>query len=122
MDATFSHNRTILRQFIMENKAALFTLTAKDAVAGELLNSVHSADAPARLFDIRRITVEDDTPAGTIEAADKLGAMIDDFTDRAGGWYDDVLIAKMNELAKDTGDVSRNPVRLKHMTFETPDF
>lgn len=122
LDATFSHSRTILRQFIMENKAALFTLTAKDAVAGELLNSVHSADTPARLFNIRRITVEADTTAGTIEASDKLGAMIDDFTTRADGWYDDVLIAKMIDLAKDTGDVTRNPVRLKHMTFETPDF
>lgn len=122
LDATFSHSRTILRQFIMENKAALFTLTAKDAVAGELLNSVHSADTPARLFNIRRITVEADTTAGTIEASDKLGAMIDDFTARADGWYDDVLIAKMIDLAKDTGDVTRNPVRLKHMTFETPDF
>ena len=122
LDATFSHSRTILRQFIMENKAALFTLTAKDAVAGELLNSVHSADTPARLFNIRRITVEADTTAGTFEASDKLGAMIDDFTARADGWYDDVLIAKMIDLAKDTGDVTRNPVRLKHMTFETPDF
>lgn len=122
LDATFSHSRTILRQFIMENKAALFTLTAKDAVAGELLNSVHSADTPARLFNIRRITVEADTTAGTIEASDKLGAMIDDFTARADGWYDDVLIAKMIDLAKDTGDVTRNPVRLRHMTFETPDF
>ena len=99
LDATFSHSRTILRQFIMENKAALFTLTAKDAVAGELLNSVHSADTPARLFNIRRITVEADTTAGTIEASDKLGAMIDDFTARADGWYDDILIAKMIDLA-----------------------
>ncbi|WP_386679599.1 DUF6638 family protein [Loktanella sp. R86503] len=122
LDATFSHSRTILRQFITENKAALFTLTAKDAVAGELLNSVHDADTPARLFYIRRITVEADTTAGTVEASDKLGAMIDDFTERADGWYDDVLIAKMIDLAKDTGDVTRNPVRLKHMTFETPDF
>ncbi|WP_394151996.1 DUF6638 family protein [Loktanella salsilacus] len=122
LDATFSHSRTILRQFITENKAALFTLTAKDAVAGELLNSVHDADIPARLFNIRRITVEADTTAGTVEASDKLGAMIDDFTARADGWYDDVLIAKMIDLAKDTGDVTRNPVRLKHMTFETPDF
>jgi hypothetical protein len=48
--------------------------------------------------------------------------MIDQFTTRPDGWFDDVLIAKMIDLAKDTGDVTRNPVRLKHMTFETPDF
>ena len=122
LDAKFSHSRTILRQFIVENKAALFTLTAKDAVAGELLNSVHSADTPVQLFDIRRITIEADTTAGTIEASERLGGMIDQFTTRPDGWFDDVLIAKMIDLAKDTGDVTRNPVRLKHMTFETPDF
>jgi hypothetical protein len=122
LDAKFSHSRTIMRQFIVENKAALFTLTAKDAVAGELLNSVHSADTPVQLFDIRRITIEADTTAGTIEASERLGGMIDQFTTRPDGWFDDVLIAKMIDLAKDTGDVTRNPVRLKHMTFETPDF
>ena len=122
LNATFSHSRTILRQFIADNHAALFTLTAQDAVAGELLNSVHAADTPARLFDIRRITIEADTTAGTLATAEDLGGLIDDFMTRPDGWYDDVLIARMVELARQTGDVTRNPVRLAHMTYETPDF
>ena len=122
LNATFSHSRTILRQFIHDNRAALFTLTAQDAVAGELLNSVHSADTAARLFDIRRITIEADTTAGTIATADDLGEKIDAFMTRPDGWYDDLLIAEMIALAQKTGDVTRNPVRLAHMTYETPDF
>lgn len=122
LNATFSTSRSILRQFIADNRVALFTLTAKDAVAGELMNSVYSADTAARLFDIRKIRIEADTTAGTIAAADKLGAMIDQFTTADDGWYDDVLIARMIDLAKDTGDVARNPVRLKNMTFDQPNF
>lgn len=122
LNATFSTSRTILRQFIADNHAALFTLTARDAVAGELVNSVHAANTPARLFDIRRITIEADTTSGTIAAAARLGAMIDQFTTRPDGWHDDVLIAQMIDLARDTGDVARNPVRLDHMSYDTPDF
>lgn len=122
LNATFSHSRTILRQFISDNRAALFTLTAQDAVAGELLNSVHSADTAARLFDIRRITIEADTTAGTIATAEALGAKIDQFMTRPDGWHDDILIAQMIGLAQKTGDVTRNPVRLAKMTYETPDF
>ena len=122
LNATFSHSRTILRQFIEGNRAALFTLTAQDAVAGELLNSVHGADTAARLFDIRRITIEADTTAGTIATAEDLGEKIDAFMTRPDGWHDDVLIADMIALAQKTGDVTRNPVRLANMSFEVPDF
>ena len=122
LNATFSHSRTILRQFIETNRAALFTLTAQDAVAGELLNSVHGAATAAQLFDIRRITIEADTTAGTIATAEDLGQKIDAFMTRPDGWYDDVLIAQMIDLARQTGDVTRNPVRLAQMSFEVPDF
>ena len=122
LNATFSHSRTILRQFIEANRAALFTLTAQDAVAGELLNSVHDAATAARLFDIRRITIEADTTAGTIAMAEDLGEKIDAFMSRPDGWHDDVLIADMIALAQRTGDVTRNPVRLANMSFEVPDF
>ncbi|MGR3406076.1 DUF6638 family protein, partial [Roseovarius indicus] len=54
LDAKFSTSRGILRQFIEENEPALFALTARDAVAGELVNSVFDMSDPKRLFDIRR--------------------------------------------------------------------
>ncbi|MBS8271437.1 hypothetical protein DYI26_22420, partial [Halomonas litopenaei] len=47
LNAKFSTSRGILRQFIEENRAELFALTARDAVAGELVNSVYMADTPA---------------------------------------------------------------------------
>jgi hypothetical protein len=122
LNAKFSTSRGILKQFIEENRAELFALTARDAVAGEIVNSVYFADTPARLFDIRRVTIEADTTSGTVAAAAKLGAMIDQFKTEPDAWYDDVLIGKMIGMAKQTGDVVRNPVKLRQMSFAQDNF
>jgi hypothetical protein len=122
LHATFSTSRGILRQFIEANESQLFALTARDAVAGELQNTVYELGNPARLFDIRRITVEADTIGGHVADAGKLAALIDRFRREPDGWRDDVLIAEMIGLAKKTGDVTRLPITLPKMTFEQPNF
>ena len=48
LNAKFSTSRGILKQFIDENRPELFALTARDAVAGEKVNSVYVADRQAR--------------------------------------------------------------------------
>lgn len=122
LNAKFSTSRGILRQFIRDNQAQLFALTAKDAVAGELVNSVYEASSAAKLFDLRKITIEADTTGGTVRTAKQLGQLIDEFKSREDAWFDDVLIARMIGLAKETGDVTRNPVTLKEMTFDQTNF
>ena len=122
LNAKFSTSRGILRQFITQNEPQLFALTAQDAVAGELFNSVYLVDGPARLFDIRKITIEADTTTGTVATAEELGQMIDRFKSEENAWWDDVLIAEMIGLAKKTGDLTRNPVRLKQMSFAQDNF
>lgn len=122
LNASFSTSRHILRQFIETNEAQLFALTARDAVAGELLNSVFSVTNPARLNDIRKIEIEADTTTGLVRDAEKLGQLSDRFLGEEDGWFEDVLIGEMISMAKRTGDVTRNPVRLKQMVFEQENF
>ena len=122
LGAKFSTSRSILRRFIEENEAQLFSLTARDAVAGELENTVFDLSSPARLFDIRRITVVADTTGNHLAEANRLAAMIETFRAKPDGWYDDVLIAQMIDLARRTGDVTRDPVQLRATDFDTPDF
>ncbi len=100
LNIKFSTSRGILQQFIETNEAQLFALTARDAVAGELQNSVYEVTTAAKLLDIRRITVEADTIGGHVADAGKLAALIERFRGEADGWRDDVLIADMIELAK----------------------
>ena len=117
LDAKFSTSRSILKQFIEKNESALFALTARDAVAGELVNSVFALNSAAKLLDIRRITVEADTTNGRIRRAEELVAKVDRFLNVDDAWFDDVLIAEMIEIAGETGDILRNPVVLEEMTF-----
>ena len=122
LNMKFSTSRGILQQFIEKNESQLFALTARDAVAGELQNSVYEVSNPAKLLEIRQITVEADTIGGHVADAEKLAALIDRFRSESDGWRDDVLIAEMIELAKKTGDVTRVPISLPAMTFQQPSF
>ena len=122
LNATFSTSHDILRQFFEANEAQLFALTARDAVAGELVNSVYDVSDPRRLFDIRTVTIEADTTQGTVRDAQALAEKVNRFKSEPGGWYDDVLIAEIVTLASKTGDVTRNPVHLSDMRFEQRNF
>ena len=122
LNSKFSTSRGIIRQFIETNEAQLFALTARDAVAGELQNSVYEISTPAKLLDIRQITVEADTIGGHVADAEKLADLIERFRAEPDGWRDDILIAEMIGLAKKTGDVTRVPITLPQMTFQQPNF
>ena len=122
LGASFSTDRTILRAFIEENEAAVFALTARDAVLGELVNAVWDASLPVRILDIREVTVEADTTQGHVEGAQRLAEKIARFKAEEGAWHDDVLIAEMIELASHTGDVTRTNVALPRPSFDVRDF
>ena len=122
LNMQFSTARGILQQFIEANESQLFALTAQDAVAGELENSVYEVSTPAKLLDIKQITVSADTIGGHVADAGRLAKLIDRFRIEPDGWRDDVLIAEMIELAKKTGDVTRVPISLPEMTFQQPSF
>ncbi|MGB5836108.1 MAG: DUF6638 family protein, partial [Albidovulum sp.] len=122
LNAKFSTSRGILSRFIEENEPQLFSLTARDAVAGELENSVYEVATPARLFDIRRVTVVADTTGNHVAEAAKLATLIERFRSQDDGWWDDVLIGDMITLAAKTGDVTRNPVVLNSTNFDQGNF
>ncbi|MHC0053497.1 DUF6638 family protein [Actibacterium sp. D379-3] len=122
LGAKFSTSRALLRRFITENEPQLFALTAQDAVAGELANSVYELGSPARLFDIRKITVEADTTRSHVANAGKLAGLITRFREEEDAWWDDVLIADMIGLARETGDVTRNPISLREVSVEQGNF
>ncbi len=122
LNAKFSFSRQILREFIEENEARLFALTARDAVAGELQNSVILVNTADRLLDIRRIEVEADTTGGDVANARELTTKIEHFRNDDDAWIDDVLIAEMITLAKQTGDITRQPIDLDPITVDTPNF
>ena len=122
LNVKFSTSRSVLRKWMEANEDQLFALTARDAVAGELVNSVFSVDSPNDLLAIRRIEVEADTTESTVEDGKALRGKIDKFMNDDDAWWDDVLIADMIEIGKRTGDITRNPVVLTDNSFEQKNF
>jgi len=122
LNSHFSTSQSILRNYIEENQEQLFALTAREAVAGELMNSVFSMENPGDLLMINQIDVEADTIQQHVAEANQLGDHIDRFMTEDDAWWEDVLIADMIELAKRTGNIQRNPVSLKTQTYTQKNF
>ncbi|MGB3278545.1 MAG: DUF6638 family protein [Pseudorhodobacter sp.] len=122
LNANFSTSWGILTRFIAANEAQLFGLTARDAVAGELENTIFEISSPAKLFEMRRVNVVADTTGQAVAGAEKLGGLIETFRTREDAWYDDALIAQMIKLAETTGDVTRNPIKLQSTSFDQGNF
>lgn len=122
LNADLSVLRDVMRRFVAENESQLFSLTARDAVVGQIDDQVWQLAGPADLANIRRLRISADTTGNHVAEADRLAAMIETFRTRPDAWWDDVLIARMIEQARKSGDVLRNPVRLDHTDFDVPDF
>ena len=117
LNAQFSTSRSILRHYMDENEDQLFALTAREAVAGELMDSVFEVNTPRDLFEINDIHIEADTIQQHVAEAKELETYIEKFLNEDDAWWDDVLIAQMIELAKRTGNIQHNPVHLKRDTY-----
>jgi hypothetical protein len=122
LNAKFSTSRGILVRFIEENEAQLFALTARDAVAGELDNTVFKLTSAAQLMDLRQVTVTADTTGQVVKGTERMEGLIRRFRSEDEAWYDDRLIGEMIDLAKTTGDVTRDKIRLKAQTFDQGNF
>ena len=118
LSSKFSTSRSILKDFIQDNEEELFALTAREAVTGELINSVFEVTQPADLLRINQITIEADTVTEHVAFAETLQTNINTFMNEDDAWWDDVLIAEMIELGKKTGDITRNPILLSPKTYE----
>jgi len=122
LNSHFSTSRSILRHYMEENEDQLFALTAREAVAGELMNSVFSMESPQDLLHINQVDIEADTIQEHVAEANLLGGHIEQFMTEDDAWWDDVLIAEMIELAKRTGNIQRNPVELKTKSYTQGNF
>lgn len=122
LSSNFSTSRAILKSYIEDNEEELFALTAREAVTGELLNSVFEVAEPADLFQINTITIEADTIGERVASAKTLQTQIDRFMNERDAWWDDVLISDMIEVGKETGNIVRHPINLETGNYKQGNF
>ncbi len=107
---SFSTTESIVRRFIEDNREALFALTTRDAVYGELENSTYRIATLEDLLSIRQIHVEVNTTRRLISKAETLAERIRAFEDSETAWYDESFLNELIELAEAAGDIRRHPV------------
>ncbi|HEU0220667.1 MAG TPA: DUF6638 family protein [Paracoccaceae bacterium] len=113
INAGFSTTRPILRQFIEENAALLATLTAREAVIGELALPLWRLSRPADLLALRSLTIEADTVGGRVAEARELARMAEAFRREEELWHDDAHTEAMIALAARVGDIADQPLEAR---------
>ncbi|MDJ0942460.1 MAG: hypothetical protein QNJ30_03295 [Kiloniellales bacterium] len=122
LDATFSSSRAILQNYIDDNREALFALTARDAVFGELEDSVYKIKTLGDLTSIKHIRIRARTPSRLITKAKRLSSKIEAFMESETAWSDDEALQQIIQLAETVGDVRRQPVIPGRTDYEEGNF
>ena len=122
LDATFSSSRAILQGYIEDNREALFALTARDAVFGELEDSVYKVNTLGDLTAIKHIQMKVRTSKRLIVKAKELSRRIDRFMEADAAWCDDDLLQEMIDLAEVVGDVRRQSMVPEKVIYEQGNF
>lgn len=122
VDGAFSSSRAIVRRFIEDNRDALFALTTRDVVYGELENSVYRVDTLDDVISIKNIRVEVNTPQGLISKARQLAEKVAAFEADDDAWTDDAVLGEMIALAETTGDIRRHPLVPRRLDYAQGNF
>nr|WP_316655308.1 DUF6638 family protein [uncultured Gellertiella sp.] len=115
--SSFSNTAALMHRFYAANARALNAVTIKDAVYGEIEDSVAKVESLDDLLGINEIRF------GVLSADDLLGKaaelrqLVDQLMADTGLWRDDAALNRMVELARVTGDIRQNPLVPDQLVF-----
>lgn len=122
VDQRFTSTRWLMRAFVEQNHEALFILTSKDAVYGELEDNTYKVNSVDDLLSIKNVIFTVNTPTGIAEKAVRLTKLCEEFKASETMWMQEGTVAEMAELAKAVGDVRRNPSIPRALAFKKGNF
>jgi len=122
LDQRFTSTRRLMNAFMEQNEAALFTLTSRDAVWGELEDNTYKVKGINDILSIKKVVFTVHTPSGLVEKAARLSGMVEDFRRSDTMWLNEEAVGEMVELAKAAGDVRRNPTIPANTAFRKESF
>jgi len=114
----FSSTSEIIQSFIRDNSKSLLTLTALDAVYGELENNIYRVNKLSDVIDAVTVKVKVNSTKNFIEVAKKLKTKMKELDDSNDlEWMKSDKLEKIIELVKVTGDIRNNqmiPTKVKY--------
>jgi hypothetical protein len=114
---SFSNTAALMHEFFNANARAINAVTIKDALYGEIEDSVASVDHIEDLLSINEVHFKVYSAEDILGKAAKLRELSDMLISKPDAWRDDDMLNRMVELARATGDIRQNTLVPDQLVF-----
>lgn len=115
--ANFSNTAQLMHRFFAANARALNAITIKDAVYGEIEDSVVVVETLDDLLSINEVRFRVLSADDLLGKATELRQLADRLVAETDLWRDDAALNRMVELARATGDIRQNALVPDKLVF-----
>lgn len=114
---SFSNTAALMHEFFNANSRAINAVTIKDALYGEIEDSVSIVDDIDDLLSINEVRFRVLSAEDMLGKAAELRSLVDRLKKVPTAWTDDEMLNRMVELAKATGDIRQNALVPDQLVF-----
>ncbi|MBX9458494.1 MAG: hypothetical protein KL863_21995 [Rhizobium sp.] len=114
---SFSNTAGLMHEFFSANARAINAVTIKDALYGEIDDSVATVDHIEDLLSINEVNFKVYSAEDILGKAAELRQLADRLQTQPDAWRDDAMLNRMVELTKLTGDIRQNTLVPDQLVF-----
>lgn len=114
---SFSNTAGLMHEFFGANARAISAVTIKDALYGEIEDSVATVDHIEDLLSINEVNFKVHSAEDILGKASELRSLADRLLSQPDAWRDDDMLNRMVELARFTGDIRQNTLVPDQLVF-----
>jgi hypothetical protein len=114
---SFSNTAALMHEFFGANARAINAVTIKDALYGEIEDSVSVVHDIDDLLSINEVHFRVLSAEDMLGKAAELRSLVDQLKTVPTAWADDAMLNRMVELAKITGDIRENALVPDQLVF-----
>jgi hypothetical protein len=114
---SFSNTAALMHEFFAANARAINAVTIRDALYGEIEDSVSVVRDIDDLLSINEVRFKVLSAEDMLGKAAELRGLVDRLKTVPNAWSDDAMLTRMVELAKQTGDIRQNALVPDQLVF-----
>lgn len=114
---SFSNTAALMHEFFSANARAINAITIRDALYGEIEDSVSIVNDIDDLLSINEVRFKVLSAEDMLGKAGELRTLVDRLKTVPNAWADDAMLNRMVDLAKQTGDIRQNALVPDQLVF-----
>lgn len=114
---SFSNTAGLMHEFFEANAKAINAVTIKDALYGEIEDSVAKVEHIEDLLSINEVVFKVFSAEDILGKAAELRSLVDRLVSVPEAWRDNAMLERMVELAGTTGDIRQNTLVPDQLVF-----